>query len=153
MNHSRQNEFQTSTLPETSAHRTQSFWQIAVPLGLSVAVMLVLLALVIFSSSGGNVGLSQRWANISMVWMILPLMLAGILLLAVNAALIFLLAKLLNILPFYTQEVKLFFKKVSTFVKEKSDLAAAPVFTVQSEKAKFTTLLQRLHLYRPEKKL
>ena len=67
--------------PDTYAiHRRESIWQIWVPLAITLTVLVLLVILIILSMHGS---LSQ-WAAVALIMLIIPMLILGIILLAVN---------------------------------------------------------------------
>jgi hypothetical protein len=91
-------------LPERESvakHRHQFSRQIILPMVLAVVVIIavaVLVGIATFSWSGDV----ARWAEISTIWMVVPLMFFGIIMLALFAGLVYGLGYLLKIAPRYT---------------------------------------------------
>lgn len=77
--------------------RRDVIWQIALPLGLAIVIVLVLMGLLI-----APVGAPVRsvWADISLIFLIVPAALLGLIFLAITSGLIWLAAKGLTELPF-----------------------------------------------------
>ena len=82
-------------------HRKQTMNQIVLPVVLSALVMIALIVLISLSTfrADGDVG---RWAAISTIWLVIPVMLAGLIVLAILVGLIYLMARGLQIIPTYT---------------------------------------------------
>lgn len=96
----------TPILPKPERHsqrlyRRQRLTQILLPVLLSVLLMVsvvVLLALAAFKPDGD----SARWSAISTIWLLIPVMIAGLLVLALLVGLVYLLSRALGGLPHYT---------------------------------------------------
>ena len=82
-------------------HRKQVMQKIILPVVLSALVLVGIIVWVSIAtfSQGGDVG---RWAAISTIWVIIPMLLGGLVVLAILGGLIYLMARLLNALPYYT---------------------------------------------------
>ena len=82
-------------------HRRQVARQIYLPIALASLLMIAVSILVGVTTfrDGGDVG---RWAAISTMWILIPVILAGLIFLAIIVALIYLLAQALRYLPRYT---------------------------------------------------
>ena len=124
-------------------HRRQSFWQIGVPLGVGVAVVLAFLGWAIFSASQGNPGVGQ-FSNISIMFLILPVAVAGLAFFVLFSGLVYLFARLLHILPKYTQLGQKYTFQFFAVVKSLADRAASPIMTVLSSLAGFKALVRRI---------
>lgn len=67
--------------PDTYAvHRRESIWQIWVPLAITLTV-LALLVILIFVSQHGSL---SQWASVALIMLLIPLLILGIIVLAVN---------------------------------------------------------------------
>lgn len=82
-------------------HRQNVTRQIILPVVLVSLVGLGLAALAIYGAAGGNPGVSL-WADISLIWLIIPTMVMMLVVLALLVGLIYGMAKLLGIAPRYT---------------------------------------------------
>jgi len=82
-------------------HRNQVMRQIILPVALSALVLIAIVVWVSYAtfSQGGDVG---RWAAISTIWVIIPMLLGGLVVLAILGGLIYGMARLLSALPYYT---------------------------------------------------
>jgi len=82
-------------------HRRQLTWQIIFPMVLSVVLCLALTVLINLATfrDGGDVA---RWAAVSTIWIVIPIMIGLLLFLAVLVGLVYLMQKLLHITPTYT---------------------------------------------------
>jgi uncharacterized membrane protein len=82
-------------------HRRQVNRQIILPVVISALLMIGLIVLICVSTfnQGGDVG---RWAAISTIWIVIPVMLVGLIVLALLIGLIYLMARALGALPYYT---------------------------------------------------
>ncbi len=124
-------------------HRRQTAWQIWVPLGLGVAIVLGLAVLAGFGASVGSPEL-LRWTNISIIFLIIPAAAASLSFVVLFAALIYIMARLLRFIPPYTQLGQAYAHYISVLVRVWSDRAASPFLAVRSAWAGFLTLWRRL---------
>ena len=91
-------KFRVSAPPEHYSyqlHRKQRATQIILPVVFGALLMIGMIALISLSTfkSNGDVG---RWAAISTIWIVIPILLAGLLLLAILIGLIYLMARALG---------------------------------------------------------
>ncbi|NOT05634.1 MAG: hypothetical protein HOP27_13640 [Anaerolineales bacterium] len=110
-------------------HRKQRTTQIILPVVIAALLMIaliVLISLVTFNSNG-DVG---RWAAISTIWIIIPTMLAGLILLAILVGLIYLMALALSALPTYTGIAQDYVYKAKAYIIRVADMAAKPIIAV-----------------------
>jgi hypothetical protein len=110
-------------------HRRQQVTQIILPMVIVVLLMvgmIVLISLATFNS-GGDVG---RWAAISTIWIVIPLMLAGLIVLAVLVGLIYLMARALSVLPHYTGIAQDYVYIARSYIIHAADMAVKPVLAL-----------------------
>jgi len=107
-------------------HRKEIAWQIILPVVLTALLIVALIVLVNIATfnQGGDVG---RWAAVSTIWIIIPVMLAGLILLALIGAVIYLLARLLNIAPTYTGLAQDYVHKAVGYIKRAADAVVKPI--------------------------
>ncbi len=110
-------------------HRKQRNMQIILPVVLGAVIlvgMIVLISLATFKSNG-DVG---RWAAISTMWIIIPILLAGLLLLAILIGLIYLMARALGALPYYTGIAQDYVYKARGYIIHGADMAVKPIIAL-----------------------
>lgn len=124
-------------------HIRQVTWQIWVPLGFSC---FILVALAVWSSiaTGINAATGTLWSSISLIFMIIPVMFAGLLLLAFLGLIVYGVAKLSLAFPGWMHSAQLFFRQVSATVHYYADRTAQPVFTVRGVLASITTFFTKI---------
>lgn len=112
-------------------HRRDRTWKILFPVILSAVLCVGLIVLINIATfvGGGDVG---RWAAISTMWIAIPTIIGMLVVFALLAGIIYLLAKLLNILPPYTAMVQDFFYKVESYARRAADAAAKPIISINS---------------------
>ena len=112
-------------------HRKDLAWKIIFPVVLSSLLCIGLVVLVNIATfrNGGDVG---RWAAISTMWIAIPTIIGMLIVLALLAGIVYLLAKLLNILPPYTAMVQDFFYKVESYARRGADAVANRVISINS---------------------
>ncbi len=111
-------------------HRRQLWTQILLPI---LAALLVIIAVVVITSiatfgADGEVG---RWAAVSIVWMILPLLAASLLLLVLFLGLIYGMARLLAIIPPYTGQAQKVVWRIEGYVRRGANASVKPVLVVE----------------------
>lgn len=89
--------------------------------------VIVLTSLATFRSNG-DVG---RWAAISTIWLLLPVIAAGLILLVILIALIYLVTYVIPLIPPYTYQAQRFMYRVNGIVKHIADMARKPVLIFQ----------------------
>jgi hypothetical protein len=139
-----QNNRQPSPLPERNpvthkAHGRQVLWQITLPLALGVVAVLVLAVLAGLASEA-EAGL---WADISIIFLLIPTMFVALLFLLLVAGIIYALLRLLQILPRYALIAQNFVYKVEHRARSGANLAAEPILRYHSFVAAVRTLFRR----------
>ena len=120
-------------------HRKDLLWKIIFPVVLSSVLCLgsiVLINIATFRDSGDV----ARWAAISTMWIAIPTIIGMLIVLAVLAGIIYLLARLLNIMPPYTGMVQDFFYKIESYAKRGADAVANQVISINSVAASINRL-------------
>jgi len=82
-------------------HRKQTMNQIVLPVVLSALLMIVLIALISLATFGAD-GDVSRWAAVSTIWIVIPILVAGLITLVILIGLIYLMARGLAAIPIYT---------------------------------------------------
>ncbi len=126
-----------------ASHQRQIFWQIWVPLGIGAAILLALAVLAGFSASRGSSDL-VRWANLSLVFLIIPIILAALGFVLLFTGIVYLMGRLLHFLPRYTQLGQAYAHTISVLVRVWCDRAANPFLGMRSSWAGFLFLWRRL---------
>ena len=133
-------EPQAPQLPEPNPvtmrlHQRQSFWQIKFPL--LVGVILVSLAAlgVLLASASGQGDNISKWSDISLIWLLIPMILLTVIVSAATAALVYMLAQMLPVLPRYTHLLLGYFLTLSVRVKGMSNAAVEPFLRMHSTSA------------------
>ncbi len=122
--------------PSYQRHQRQRFWQIVLPVGAAVLLMAVVLALVILTASRGDPNAQVSvWADTSTILLLLPVILAAVLAAVVLFGLVYLLARLLNVLPRYTITVQAFTGAAAEKVRTVSDAIARPIIALRGYQA------------------
>jgi MFS superfamily sulfate permease-like transporter len=114
-------------------------WQITLPLVLGVVVVL---ALAVLAGLAGEAEASL-WADISVIFLLIPTMLVALLFLLLVAGLIYVLLRLLKILPRYGLIAQNFVYKVEHRARSGANLAAEPILRYHSFVAAVRTLINR----------
>jgi hypothetical protein len=92
----------------------------------------ILLAVTAFSGGGDP----STWAQIATMWILIPIMIAMVIFFVLSIALIYGLAQLLNIAPYYTGRAQDFVYKVSGSIKRWTETAVKPVFFIADIEAR-----------------
>jgi uncharacterized membrane protein len=123
-------------------HRRQFWLQIFLPIILMILIIIAVAVLTSISALGGN-GDPSRWAAISTIWLVIPAMMFGLLLLALLAGLVYLLARSLDILPSYASLAQYQVNRVASSIKRFSDKATKPIIFLNSLGASMKAIFGR----------
>lgn len=122
-----------------AAHRKQTIWQIWVPFAIVVVLVLLSAVFVVIAGFRGT-GDTVLWANISVIWLIVPMLFLTIIFIAVTAGLVVLLFQALRYLPSYSRQLQDVFTTVSFYVRKYSDVAVEPFLKAHSFSASIRAL-------------
>ena len=88
--------------PETYAqHKKEVFWQIMFPMLIGIIIIFAMFAFIFVSVRTGASDLS-RYADVSLIWLIIPSLIIALIFLVLIAAFIYLFTVVLRILPRYS---------------------------------------------------
>lgn len=110
-------------------HRKQVMQKIILPVVLSALVLVGIVVWVSFAtfSQGGDVG---RWAAISTIWVIIPMLLGGLVVLAILGGLIYLMARALHALPYYTGIAQDYIFIARGYIIRGANMAVKPILAL-----------------------
>lgn len=118
--------------PKTFAeHRREVFWQITLPLIFGFLLLLAAIAAIIFSATQPAPELN-RWADVSLMWMILPALFLALLILIIVAGFVYLITMLLRLIPRYARAVQLFLEAAKTRTSRITDFLIEPFLRTHS---------------------
>ena len=123
-------------------HRKELALQIILPVALTSLLIVALIVLINIATfrDNGEVG---RWAAISTIWIVIPIMLVGLVFLALLVGIIYLLARLLNITPTYTGIAQDYVYKAAGYIKRGADMVVKPVMQLEGFVASITAFFGR----------
>lgn len=115
-------------------HRRQAAWQIVLPVALTALLIVALIALVNIATfnEGGDVA---RWAAVSTIWIVVPIMIGMLIFLVLLTALVYLMKKLLNVAPTYTGMAQDYVHKIAGYIQRGADAAVKPILGWEGIKA------------------
>ena len=125
--------------PSYLKHRRELWTKILIPMLLAVAVIVAVATLTGIATFRDN-GEVERWAAISTIWIVIPIMGAGLLLLLVFIAILYGMARLLALLPTYTGQAQKIVWRIEGAIKRGADMAVKPVLALEG----ITATLKRL---------
>lgn len=121
-------------------HRRQVFWQIRLPLAALAVIFLALLLGVSFSGAGYQ----SRWADISLIWCLCPIVFVLLLFVGMLGGISFGLFRLQRGLPRKLFSIQKFSLKLRDGVQKATDIAVEPVLKVQSAQAGRRAFVQNI---------
>jgi hypothetical protein len=116
--------------PSYQKHRRELWTKILIPMLLAVTIIVAVATLTSIAASQeeSEVG---RWAAISTIWIVIPIMAAGLLLLVIFIGIIYGMARLLAIFPAYTGQAQKIVWRIEGYVKHGADMAVKPVLALE----------------------
>ncbi len=116
-------------------------WQVTVPMLVGGLVFLALAVLACLAGArGGDVG---RWAGISLIWLIVPLILATVIMLAILAGSIYALMQLIRVIPGYSYQALGWLLLLGLQLQRLNDRLVEPFMRMQMASAALRTLGRR----------
>ncbi len=110
-------------------HRREVVTQIILPTVLAVLLCMVAGGLVTFATFKWS-GDVNRWAAISTIWIVIPIMVGSLIFLAVLVGINYLLVRLLGITPRYTKIAQDFVQMLSLRIRQAADASVQPVMVL-----------------------
>ncbi len=111
-------------------HRRQMLWQIILPVVLAALLMAGLITLITLSTFRGNSDVS-RWAAISTIWLVIPVMIAGLVFLLLLIVIIVLLARVIGLIPPYSYQAQKFVHRIEAGAERIAEMARKPALILQ----------------------
>ena len=110
-----------------------------------ILVVLLVIAVAVITSMAafGPNGRSPIWAAISTIWLVIPVMIFGLVFLALLGGLVFLLARTLQVLPPYSSDAQYYLNRAVSQIKLYSDKATEPVLFIEAFKASVRAIFGR----------
>jgi hypothetical protein len=117
-------------------HQRQRFWQILLPVAIGSLLILAILALVIRTAIGTDAGgpVSQ-WSDASLIWLSLPALLFALVMALILIGMIYMIGRLLKILPGYTYTGQYYVRLAADFIAEIADKLVVPFIAVRGVSA------------------
>ncbi len=113
------------THPSYRAHRRQVTWQILAPVILAVLLVVAATVLVSLAAAHGT-GDVARWAAISTIWLVIPVLFVGLVVLLILVAIAYVMGLAVDFLPPYTRQAQLFVSQVEAGVRRAAAVAHRP---------------------------
>lgn len=125
--------------PSFQKHRRELWTKILVPMLIATLIILAVATLTGIAAFRDN-GDVARWAAISTIWIVLPAMGAGLLVLIIFIGLIYGMARLLQLIPPYSGYAQRIVWRIEGYVKRGADMAVQPILFLDE----ITAALKRL---------
>ncbi|MBN8582891.1 MAG: hypothetical protein J0L96_19660 [Anaerolineae bacterium] len=124
-------------------HRKQVMQKIILPVVLSALVLVGIVVWVSYATfiQGGDVG---RWAAISTIWVIIPMLVGGLVVLAILLGLIYGMYRLLGALPYYTGIAQDYVIIARGYIIRAADMAVKPILAVNGWLETMKTFFERM---------
>ena len=127
-----------------TTHRKDTFWQIWLPLIVSVLLILALAVVIVVSTVRDTSGdFNTKWSSISLVYLSLPTLLLALIVLILLAGLIYLLVRLYQWIPGFSLRVTDFMNQVSYYARLVCDKSVSPIVFVRSKYAGLNAILKK----------
>ena len=118
--------------PKTHAeHRREAFWQITFPLVIGILLLLAAVAVIILSATQPVTDVG-RWADVSLMWLILPSLIFALILLVLLIGFVYLISYLLRLIPHYALVVQLYFEAGKNKISQLSNLSIEPILRIRA---------------------
>ena len=118
--------------PKTHAeHRREAFWQITFPLVIGIPLLLAAVAVIIISATQPVTDVG-RWADVSLMWLILPSLFFALILLVLLIGFVYLISYLLRLIPHYALVVQLYFEAGKNKISQLSNLSIEPILRIRA---------------------
>jgi len=111
-------------------HRKQRTTQIILPVIISALALVGMVVLISFATfkSGGDV---ERWAAISTIWVVIPVLISGLVVLIILIGLIYLMARALGALPRYTGMAQHYVYLAKDYIVRGANMAVKPIIALE----------------------
>lgn len=116
--------------PSYQLHRKQVWQQILLPILLTVLIFIAVITLTSIATFRGN-GEVGRWAAISTIWILLPVLAAGFILLILLGVMMYLILRLAKLIPSYSYQAQRIFYHIEGGAKRISKMARKPALLFQ----------------------
>ena len=127
--------------PSLQLHRRQMWTQILLPILLTVLVFIAVIAITSMATFRNN-GDVARWAAISTIWLVLPIMIAGLIVFAILLGIIYLLARLISLIPPYSNQAQRFVYQIEGYVKSGTEMIVKPILFVDIIKSQINKFVE-----------
>ena len=137
-----------NALSPAALHRRQMLLQVWLPLAASIIVFLALAILTIVGAAQGSPAV-EKWGNLSAIYILLPVLFVGLLILALVGGAVYGMRKLLGKMPYWMMVAQAQVANLSALIRKGADAAASPVFAVHMFTARVRALQQQIKGWKP----
>ena len=116
--------------PSVEKHRRELWTRILIPLLVAVTIIVAIATLTGIATFHNN-GDVERWAAISTIWIVLPIMVAGLMILIIFVGLVYGMARLLQLIPLYTGQAQKFIWRIEGTIKRGTEMAVKPILELE----------------------
>ncbi len=124
-------------------HRKDRAWKIIFPVVFSVVLCIALIVLVNVATFRDN-GDVARWAAVSTIWIIVPIMIGMLIFTALLGGLVYLMYKLLDVAPTYTGMAQDYVHKAALYIKRGADAVVRPIINLNGILASISAFFERM---------
>jgi hypothetical protein len=111
-------------------HRKQRTTQIILPIVISAVLFIGITILICVAASNSNGNIST-WAEISTIWITIPMIITGLIVLAILIGLIYLMVQALTYLPYYTSLAQDYVYIARSYIIRGADMAVKPIINFE----------------------
>lgn len=122
-------------------HRRQFTWQILIPVLLTTVAVLTAGGFLLADVLAGGGG-SRAWADISLIWLIIPAIFFGLAFLVILVTLVYGLGKVLQGLPLLTDKAQGLFFRINGLAQVGSNSMIKPFFWLHQVRAAFISFFK-----------
>jgi hypothetical protein len=119
-------------------HKRQRFWQIILPIGFFSLILIAGIVLIIIFGFNDDISIRQI-SDTAAIWLIAPTMLFALIAVLILGGIIYLVAKLIGILPTYTGMAQHYVGLIPIYAKKWSDKVVSPILTIESTNTRIRT--------------
>ena len=124
-------------------HRKQRTWQIVMPVILASVLLIALIVLINIATFRDN-GDVARWAAISTILIVLPIMIGMFIFLVLLAGIVYLLGRLLGVTPHYTGLAQDYVYRAAGIIKRALDAMVKQIIEAQGVLASIREFFRKL---------
>jgi hypothetical protein len=126
-------------------HRKQRTWQIVMPVILASVLLIALIVLINITTFRDN-GDVARWAAVSTILMVVPIMVGLFLFLVLLVGIAYLLGRLLGVTPHYTGLAQDYVYRAAAIIKRALDAMVKQIIEMQGVLASIREFFRRIKL-------